>query len=117
MSHAHHLTLIQGPPGTGKTTMALTLIESHIQRGLLLASAPTNMVADNVARGLHARNVRLARYGGKCSPDLAEISTVSIAEQLDGGQFVVNQKAKKAPQTIRARSYQEWCRGSLWYFN
>ena len=58
------LVLVHGPPGTGKTTVLVEVIRSAVLRGeTVLASAPSNLAADNLLERLVAAGVDALRIG------------------------------------------------------
>jgi regulator of nonsense transcripts 1 len=66
------LTIIQGPPGTGKTTVATYIIKyklGHSPNIKILACAPSNVAADNVAERLHLIGVNVVRMMAKSNPE------------------------------------------------
>ena len=78
----HHVSLIQGPPGTGKTQVLELFMNSCVtaqqEEGSgkecpLLAVAPSNVGADNIATRLMKQPNRQIKRFGKCDhPDVKE---------------------------------------------
>jgi ATP-dependent RNA/DNA helicase IGHMBP2 len=58
------VALIHGPPGTGKTSTLIEVIRQAIKRGdKVLASAPSNLAADNLLERLVAAGENVVRVG------------------------------------------------------
>ena len=96
----HHVSLIQGPPGTGKTQVLELFVKSAMtcqeregsgKERPLLAVAPSNVAADNIASRLMKQPNRQIKRFGKCDhPDVKESEVWAMAQRawhMEHGQW------------------------------
>ena len=101
LSLAQRLLCIQGPPGTGKTQVADALIQvwsSQRSDGPVVAAAPSNVGADNLARRLlGTTSLRVKRIGpvAKIHVDLHNISSRAQALAADWDPKSMTRKANR----------------------
>jgi ATP-dependent RNA/DNA helicase IGHMBP2 len=103
---ARDFALIHGPPGTGKTTAAVEVILQAVARGeKVLACAPSNIAADNLAERLIRAGRRVVRLGhpARLLPGVVEHSLDAVVERSEGSKVAAGLRRELEGERRRLR--------------
>lgn len=100
---ANEVMLIHGPPGTGKTSTLIEVIRQAVKKGeKVLASAPSNLAADNLLERLVAAHENVVRVGhpARVSPALVD-HTLDVMVEKHGDVAAAKKLLREAMAMFR----------------